>query len=73
MVFEKIRAIICEQLCVDEEDVVPGAKFEDLDADELDMVDIAMSIEDEFCIEVTEETLESFVTVEDVVNFIEGC
>ncbi len=72
MLFESVRRIICEQLCIDEQDVSLGSRlYEDLDADELDMVDIAMTIEDDFHVEITEEALESFSTVEDVVHFLE--
>ena len=58
MVFEKLRAIICDYLEVDEDEVSPETSFEDLGAEEIDMVDIAMSIEDDFRVEITEETLE---------------
>ena len=71
MVFEKLRAIICDYLEVDEDEVTLETSFEDLGADEIDMVDIAMSIEDDFCVEITEETLESFVTVGDAVNYLQ--
>lgn len=71
MVFEKLRAIICDYLEVDEDEVSPETSFEDLGADEIDMVDIAMSIEDDFRVEITEETLESFVTVGDAVRFLQ--
>lgn len=71
MVFEKLRAIICEQLELDEQDVTAESSFYDMGADDIDMVDIAMSIEDEFSIEITEETLERFETVGDIVNYIE--
>lgn len=71
MVFEKLRAIICELLELDEEDVTAEVSFVDLGADEIDMVDIAMSIEDDFNVEITEGTLESFKTVGDAVNYLE--
>lgn len=71
MVFEKLRAIICEQLELDENDITLDSSFYDLGADEIDMVDIAMSIEDDFNVEITEETLEKFETVSDVVNYLE--
>lgn len=71
MVFEKLRAIICDQLELEEDDVTPDSSFYDLGADEIDMVDIAMSIEDDFSVEITEETLESFETVGDAVKFLE--
>lgn len=71
MVFEKLRAIICDQLELDENDVTLETSFYDIGADDIDMVDIAMSIEDEFNIEITEETLERFETVSDIVDYIE--
>lgn len=71
MVFEKLRAIICEQLELDENDVTTDMTFYDMGADDIDMVDIAMSIEDEFNVEITEEALEGFETVGDIVNYIE--
>lgn len=71
MVFEKLRAIICEQLELDEDDVTMDTTFYDMGADDIDMVDIAMSIEDEFEVEITDETLEKFVTVGDAVNYLE--
>ncbi len=72
MLFEKIRAIICDYFELDEDEVTPATTFADIGADSLDMVDLAMSLEDDFSVEVTDETLEKFVTVEDVVNFIES-
>lgn len=72
MVFEKLRAIICDQLELDENDVTMEADlYDDLGADDIDMVDIAMSIEDDFNVEITEETLEGFETVGDIVNYLE--
>ena len=72
MLFEKLRAIICDFFELDENEVTPDTSFADLGADSLDMVDLAMSIEDDFSVEVTEEALEKFVTVEDVVSYIEA-
>ena len=73
MVFEKIRAILCEQLDVDESDVTMESNIaEDLGADSLDVVDLIMSIEDEFEIEVPDDQIEGIKTVGDVVNYIEN-
>ena len=72
MLFEKLRAIICDFFELDEDEVTLTTTFLDLGADSLDMVDLAMSIEDDFSVEVTEEALEKFVTVEDVVSYIEA-
>lgn len=72
MVFEKLREIICEQLEVSEELVTMDSNLvDDFDADSLDLVDLVMSVEDEFNIEVPEDAVEKMKTVGDVVNFIE--
>ncbi|MBQ7283522.1 MAG: acyl carrier protein [Oscillospiraceae bacterium] len=72
MVFEKLREIICDQLEVSEELVTMDSNLvDDFDADSLDLVDLVMSIEDEFNIEVPEDAVEKMKTVGDVVNFIE--
>ena len=72
MIFEKVREIICEQFDVDEESVTPDTDIrEDLDADSLDMVDLVMSFEDGFKIEVPDSAIETVKTVDDIVKFIE--
>ena len=72
MIFEKVREIICEQFDVDEESVTLDTDIrEDLDADSLDMVDLVMSFEDEFKIEVPDSAIETVKTVGDIVKFIE--
>lgn len=72
MVFEKLREFICEQLDVREEDVTMDSDLrEDFDADSIDLVDIVMSIEDEFSVEVPEDAIDELKTVGDVVRFIE--
>ena len=72
MILEKVREIICEQFDVDEESVTLDTDIrEDLDADSLDMVDLVMSFEDEFKIEVPDSAIETVKTVGDIVKFIE--
>ena len=72
MIFEKLKAIICEQLDLEEDDVkLTSNILEDLGADSLDVVDLIMSIEDEFDIEVPDEAIEGIKTVGDVVKYIE--
>ncbi|MEG0019019.1 MAG: acyl carrier protein [Oscillospiraceae bacterium] len=72
MVFERLRKIICEQLELKEEQVtIESNLVDDFDADSLDLVDIVMSIEDEFGIEVPEDNIEDIRNVADVVKFIE--
>lgn len=73
MVFDKIREIIVEQLDVDEDKVTPDASItEDLGADSLDVVDLVMSIEESFDIEIPDEEVENIKTVGDIVKFIEA-
>ena len=72
MVFEKLREIISEQLEISEELITMESNIrDDFDADSLDFVDIVMSVEDEFGVEVPEEAVENLKTVGDVVRFIE--
>ena len=71
MEFEKIRAIICEQVDLNEDDVAMDSLLEDLGADSLDLVDIVMGIEDEFGMEVPDDAIEKFSTVGDIVDFVE--
>jgi len=69
---EKIKKIICEQLEVSEEDVVPAASFvDDLGADSLDQVELIMAMEEEFDISISDEEAEKIVTVRDAIEYIE--
>ena len=64
---ERVKAIIVEQLGVEENDVIPAAKFiEDLGADSLDTVELVMAFEEEFDIEIPDEITPQFRTVQDV-------
>lgn len=72
MVLEKVKEILADQLGVDEDSIeLDSLLVEDLGADSLDGIDIVMSVEDEFGIEVPDEVIESMSTVEDIVKFIE--
>ena len=72
MVFERIREIICDQLDLEEDKVTMYSDImEDFEADSLDVVDLVMSIEDEFGLEVPDDQIENFRTVGDVVRYIE--
>ena len=76
-VFERVRKIIAEQLGVEEGEINPQTSFiDDLNADSLDLVELIMSLEEEFSkqgksIEVSDEDAEKIVTVQDAVNFIQ--
>ena len=73
MVLEKLKSIVADQLDVEEDAVVLDASItEDLGADSLDVVDLVMSIEEEFDIEIANEEAEKIVTVSDAVEQIKG-
>ena len=72
MIFEKVRAIIVDQLDVDEEKVTLTANIQDdLGADSLDIVDLVMSFEEEFDMEIPDDQVETIKTVGDIVKFVE--
>lgn len=67
----KIKKIIAEKLSVDLEEVVPEASFvDDLGADSLDLVELIMSMEEEFGIEISDKDAEQLVSVKDVINYM---
>lgn len=70
MIFEKIKAVIVNQLGVDEEEVNLETSFEDLGVDSLDLFQIIIELEEEFNIQI--EDAESIKTVEDAVNYVES-
>ena len=73
MVFEKVKEILCQQLDVEEDKVTMESSItEDLGADSLDVVDLLMSLEDEFDMEVPDEEIENIKTVGDLVHYIEN-
>ena len=73
MVFDKVKEIIIDQLDVEEDKVTAEASItEDLGADSLDVVDLVMSIEESFDIEIPDEEVENIKTVGDIVKFIEA-
>lgn len=75
-IFERIRKIIVEQLGVEQDQVVPSASFvDDLNADSLDLVELIMSMEEEFSkegkpLEISDEDAEKIVTVQDAVDYL---
>jgi acyl carrier protein len=70
--FEKVRAIIVEQLGVDAEEVTMDARFrEDLEADSLDLVELIMAFEDEFGGEISDEEAQQIKTVGQAVEYLQ--
>lgn len=72
MFFEKVRDILVEQLDVEESLVTMDASIiDDLGADSLDIVDLVMTLEDEFDTEIPDEEIENIKTVGDIVRYLE--
>ena len=72
MVFEKVKAILSEQFDVEEDSITSDTSIaDDLGADSLDVVDLLMSIEDEFEFEVPDDEIDNIKTVGELVKYIE--
>ncbi len=71
--FEKVKAIIADQLAIDDVDSITKSTslVDDLEADSLDAVEVIMALEDEFGIEIPDEDAEHFKTIGDIVKYIE--
>lgn len=73
MVLEKVKVMLSEQFDVEEDSITTDTDLqEDLGADSIDVVDLLMSIEDEFEIEVPDEDIETIRTVGELVSYIEA-
>ncbi len=71
-VSERLKKIIVDQLGVDESEVVSSASFvEDLNADLLDLVELIMSLEEEFKLQISDEDAEKITTVQEADDYIE--
>jgi len=77
-IFERLNKMIAEQLGVEDKDVVPSASFvDDLGADSLDLVELIMSLEEEFSspsqkVEIPDEDAEKIVTVQDAIDYLKN-
>lgn len=70
-VFDQIKAMLVDQLGVDEEDVKMEASFQDdLDADSLDLVELIMEMEDKFSVKISDEEAQNIRTVSEAVEFV---
>ncbi|AJC87277.1 MULTISPECIES: acyl carrier protein [Campylobacter] len=71
--FDDVRAVVVEQLSVDEDTVKMESKIiEDLGADSLDVVELVMALEEKFDVEIPDSDAEKLVKIEDVVNYIDN-
>lgn len=69
-VFEKVKAIVVDQLGVDEEEITPTTTFQSLNADSLDIVELVMALEEEFNLDIADEEVENIQTIADVVKYV---
>jgi len=70
---ERVKALIVDQLHVNEADVTESAHFvDDLGADSLDTVELVMKIEEDFDLEIPDEDAEKILTVREAINYIEA-
>ena len=73
MIFEKVREVIANQLELDPETItMESSVIDDLQADSLDVMDMIMQFEEEFDIEVDEDSLDEIKTVGDIVKYFEN-
>ena len=73
MIFDEVKEILADMLEIDADEIeLTSSLADDLGADSLDAIDIVMSVEDQYGIEVPDETIKSMKTVEDIVSFIEN-
>ena len=71
-IFEQVKKILCDQLDLEEEQVNEESEvIDDLGADSLDIVDLVMTLEEEFDTEIPDEDIENLKTVGDIVKYIE--
>ena len=70
-VFERVKEVLTEQLGIEEADITEEASFqEDLDADSLDLVELIMSLEEEFGVKISDEDAEKIQTVQDAMDYL---
>ena len=68
---EKVKSIIADQLEIDMDKLTMETTFEEIDADSLDIVELVMTLEEEFDLEISDEEIENIKSVGDVVKYIE--
>ncbi len=72
-ILAKVKEMVASHLGKAEDEITPDSSFiEDLGADSLDLVELIMSMEDEFGLEISDEDAENIITVQDAINFIQS-
>ena len=73
MNLDRLKKLVADSLGVDEAQIVPAASFiEDLNADSLDLVELIMSLEEEFDVEISDEDAEKILTVQNAMDYLES-
>ena len=71
--FERVKQILVDELQINEDDItLDAALINDLGINSLELADLAVTCEDEFNIEINEEDMRKFITVRDVVEYLES-
>lgn len=71
--FEKVRALLAKQFCIPEQSITPQFRIrEDLGADSLDIMELLMSIEEDYGLTIPDEKLADFVTVQDIADYLDN-
>jgi acyl carrier protein len=71
--FEKVKALLVEELSINPDDITPAAELvNDLGINSLELADLVLICEEEFEIEIDDSSIRNFVTVGDVVTYLEG-
>ncbi len=73
IMYKKLKLLLVEELQIDEADITPEAKLStDLGINSIELADLVMLCEDKFGIEIKDDDIHNFVTVNDVVNYLEN-
>ena len=72
MLLDEIREIIADVLEINMEDIDIDSRLDDLGVDSLAAIDITSEVEDQYSIEISDDTIKSFKTVEDIVSYVEA-
>ncbi|AFV03175.1 MAG: acyl carrier protein [Dehalobacter sp. 4CP] len=70
-VYEKVKAIVIDQLGVGEDEITPTTTFQALNADSLDIVELVMALEEEFNLDIADEEVENIQSIADVVKYVQ--
>ncbi len=68
---DSIKKILAEQLGVEEASITENTAIEELGADSLDLVEIIMTIEEEYGIQIDDSAVESLKKVGDIINYLD--